>query len=512
LHFEKSLITFTYTTWRNQHTQSLGTFHMNDPLKNSESYETDNILLKKIEQRDENALATLYDRYSSIIYSLLMRMLKSVDDAEEIMQELFTNIFTNPKVYQTSSGLSLQNIIAEGRKRSINRIHSRGTIKQSTHHESVILPLFSESASLNVIDGIPEHLSPAKILSILKNLDKDEQNILSLAYYDGLTLTEISLRLNLPASTISWAMRKSLMTMRGSILNDKSDPSTHETKFLEYCAMRALDLPEVREAEDFNNHLKKGCEICNNEIIKNKEIISYLPLGLPHLTLSPELKQRVMFAVRLSEVVKVNKEEKQENIKLTTKPEIAVEKKQYKPTRKFWIVFSIIVTLCICLIASILYIIKLHEILDKHTPTYEQSLFIERLSEMVERKNDVLNILSSTNLKIIPFQPYQSQLPGKGKLFYNPDDTIAVLQTSQLPTIPDNQEYNLWALVNGTYISCGTFNVKSQLQPENFYIINMPKSVKSGGETELLITLEKKGGAETPTGKRYLVGTIKLEN
>ena len=512
MHFEKSLITFPYTTWRNQHTQSLGTFHMNDPLKNSASYETDNLLLKKIEQRDENALAILYDRYSSIIYSLIMRMLKSVDDAEEIMQELFTNIFINPKVYETSSGLSLQNIIAEGRKRSINRIHSRGTVKQFTHHEPVILPLFSDSASLNVIDGIPEHLSPAKILSILKNLDKDEQHILSLAYYDGLTLADISRRLNLAASTISWAMRKSLMTLRESILNDKSDSSTHDAKFLEYCAMRALDLPEAREAEDFNNHLKKGCEICNNEIIKNKEIISYLPLGLPHLALSPELKQRVMFAVRLSEVVKVNKEEKQEKIKLTTEPEIEVEKKQFKPTRKFWVVFSIFVTLSVCLIASILYIIKLHEILDKHTPTYQQSLFIERLSETVERKNDILHILSSMNLKIIPFQPYQSQLPGKGKLFYNPDDTMAVLQTSHLPTIPDNQEYKLWALVNGRYISCGTFSVKSQLPPENFYIINMPKSIQSECETKLLVTLEKKGGVETPAGKRYLVGTIKREN
>jgi hypothetical protein len=164
--------------------------------------------------------------------------------------------------------------------------------------------------------------------------------------------------------------------------------------------------------------------------------------------------------------------------------------------------------LIVGLIASIAYTIYLHRKLSQQARPADQQPLIERLSEAVGHKNNLFEVLASKALTIIPFAPYQSNQPSQGKLFWDTGDTAAVLQIAHLPTTPDDQEYQLWAFVRGSYHLCGTFSVKRQLYSENFFLIRIPKQIHTIRPINFFVTLEKTGSADAPRGTRYLTGSL----
>jgi RNA polymerase sigma-70 factor, ECF subfamily len=482
---------------------------MNNPQPGNSSQEIDGILLERINRRDENALSLLYDRYAVLIHSILMRMLRSVEDTDDIFQELFTQLWNNPDQYEVRSGSLLTTLITRTRSRSLTRIRTRGVKKQSPPHENNILPLYSDSASLNDLPGLTPPATPSQVLDALRKLSGDEQRMLSLAYYDGYSLEEISQRLKLPAGTVSWALWKCLSDLHESFYKEKLTPPQHEKKFLEACAAHVLDVLDAQETIEFKKHLGTDCKICKNEIMRLTQTGVLIPLGLPHMALAPELKQRILFAARLSDVMKVTggdsgAEERKEEI-----PQPLQEQKRLvESTRKFPTVTLIISLLFIGLIASIVHSLYLQRKLSYQPPPSNQQQLIERLSEAVEHKNDLFEILASKNLTIIAFEPYQSNLQSEGKLFWDMGDTSAVLQIAHLPTTPDDQEYRLWAFTKGSYYLCGSFAVKRQLDPENFFLAGIPEQVRSSRPINFFITLEKTGSTDAPRGKRYLSASI----
>jgi len=482
---------------------------MNNLQPDPSSQENDSLLLQRINQGDETALSALYDRYAVLVHSILMRMLRSVEDAEDIFQELFVHLWNNPDAYKAQAGSLLTTLITRTRSRSLTRMHARGAKKHNLQHENPILPLYSDSASLNVLPGLKTHATLSHILQALRKLSEDEQRMLSLAYYDGYSLGEISQRLNLAAGTVSWALWKSLSGMRESLWNEKQMPSPHGKKLLESCTAHVLDVLDAQDAIEFDKHLTTGCEICRGEITRFTETAALIPLGLPHMSLSPELKQRVLFAARLSDVVKVTgRGSSAENRKEVNLQPPREHKGQNKPIRRSPI-FSLLMSLLIVgLIASIAYTIYLHRKLSQQARPADQQPLIERLSEAVEHKNNLFEVLASKALTIIPFTPYQSNQQSQGKLFWDTGDTAAVLQIAHLPTIPDDQEYQLWAFVRGSYHLCGTFSVKRQLYSENFFLIRIPKQIHTIRPINFFVTLEKTGSADAPRGTRYLTGSL----
>lgn len=482
---------------------------MNNPLSDNSSRENDGLFIEKIKQRDEIALAVLYDRYAVLVFSLLMRMLRSVDDAEDVFQEVFIHLWNNPDQYDVKSGSLLIPFTAGARSRSLVRIRTRGVKKQNLQHETPIPPLYSDSASLNKLPGLEAHASPSQVLDALRKLSSDEQRMLSLAYYDGHSLWDISHRLNLPVGTVSWALWKCLSDLRKLLGIEIQSASNHEKKLLESCTAHVLDVLDAQETIEFNKHFATGCEICKSEIARLKEITALIPLGLPHISLSPELKQRVLFAARLSDVVKVTSRETGETEKNLENPQSARENAvEEKRGRRNPMVILLISLLSIALIVSIVHTVYLQRKINQQIRPVDQQQLIERLSEAVEYKNDMLEILASTNIEIITFTPYQNNQQSEGKLFWDAKDTSAVLQIAHLPTTPDDQVYQLWAFAKGGYHLCGTFSVRRQLNSENFFPIIMPRHIQSIRPINFFVSLEKAGGAEAPRGTRYLSGSL----
>ena len=167
-------------------------------------------LIKAIAAHDEVALAQLYDRYRVILFGLLMRILNNREEAEDVLQETFLQVWRKAADFDENRGRPFTWLVTLGRSRGIDRLRSLSA------RERVV-----EAGAREVIEEISDAASDAfrseqrgLVNDALAQLPDDQKRPLMLAYFDGLTQSEIATRLGAPLGTIKTRMRTGLMKMR----------------------------------------------------------------------------------------------------------------------------------------------------------------------------------------------------------------------------------------------------------------------------------------------------------
>jgi RNA polymerase sigma-70 factor (ECF subfamily) len=187
------------------------------PAESSGRNEEDILLLKRIGDRDELALTSLYDKYSKILYSLTMRILKSVDDAEGIIHDIFLEVWNKPNDYQSNKGSFFSWLMNMTRNRSLTRKRSRSMHKQSHMAELNSLSFHTEThhggaSSSSLIDEYRD-----SVLGAINKLNGEEQQVLILAYYEGYSQSEIGRIVNLPIDVIKFRIDDALRTISSQL-------------------------------------------------------------------------------------------------------------------------------------------------------------------------------------------------------------------------------------------------------------------------------------------------------
>jgi RNA polymerase sigma-70 factor (ECF subfamily) len=173
--------------------------------------QTDIELLQNLRAGEVSALGILYDRYVSLVHRLALRILANSEEAEDLTQEVFLALWRGSG-YNSTRG-SLGNFLTTvTRSRAIDRLRSRNTTsnllqrwEQKMKTESSPLTPF-EFASLSQRS---EYVSQA-----LAQLPPEQQQVLSMAYYDGLSQSAIATQLNTPLGTIKTRSRQGLLNLR----------------------------------------------------------------------------------------------------------------------------------------------------------------------------------------------------------------------------------------------------------------------------------------------------------
>jgi RNA polymerase sigma-70 factor, ECF subfamily len=168
-------------------------------------------LIQQVAQRDREAFSQLYDSCSSLVFSLAMRMLKVRSDAEDLLQEVFVQIWRQASNYSPERGSPEAWIINIARSRAIDKLRSIRRMEQS-----FVLtddPARAESSD-NVENSAAESESKMAMSSALINLPEAQRRVLELAYFDGLTQSEIAARLNQPLGTVKTRMRAGIQRLR----------------------------------------------------------------------------------------------------------------------------------------------------------------------------------------------------------------------------------------------------------------------------------------------------------
>ena len=186
-------------------------------LNQAQRDEEDVALLRRIVQGEESAFAELYDRYAQLLYSLSMRILRSVDEVEDTVQEIFIRIWKEAGTYDASKGTVYTWLVTMMHHRSIERLRSKEFRNSIQQLDVSTLKLSSDSPSSNPHPQTIKGEHRQIIIRTLKQLNIDQQQVLALAYYEGYTQSEIAEKLEVPPGTVKSRMRKGMLTMRSRL-------------------------------------------------------------------------------------------------------------------------------------------------------------------------------------------------------------------------------------------------------------------------------------------------------
>jgi RNA polymerase sigma-70 factor (ECF subfamily) len=168
-------------------------------------------LVQGISAQDRDSFSRFYDRYSPLVYSLALRMLRAPSDAEDLLQEVFMQIWRQAASYSPERGTPEAWIINIARSRAIDKLRS-----MRRREKSFVLtddPSLSESNE-NVESNAVESEAKLTMNSALANLPEAQRRVLELAYFGGLSQTEIAERLKEPLGTVKTRMRAGIQRLR----------------------------------------------------------------------------------------------------------------------------------------------------------------------------------------------------------------------------------------------------------------------------------------------------------
>lgn len=163
------------------------------------------------------ALERLYDRHSPVVYTLALRILRNQADAEEVTQEVFLQVWREASRYDPARGTPQAWIVTMARTRAIDKLRAR---RQGDHQREMAKLERTDAPSAHANDDqmADRHL----VLSVLANLSSAQRQMLELAYYEGLTQTEIADRTGLPLGTVKTRIRLSLEQLRTALTNKRA--------------------------------------------------------------------------------------------------------------------------------------------------------------------------------------------------------------------------------------------------------------------------------------------------
>jgi len=168
-------------------------------------------LMRAIAEGDRVAFKTFYDRHSSLVHSLALRMLKSPQDAEQLLTDVFFEIWTARGRYDELRSNPLTYLMRLARSRAIDRLRRKGPVTGSS---------LDPATGIDVpIDDAPANPAIAKedrhrVSAALSAIDPDHRRVIECAYYEGLSHTQISQRLNMPLGTVKSSTRLGLARLR----------------------------------------------------------------------------------------------------------------------------------------------------------------------------------------------------------------------------------------------------------------------------------------------------------
>jgi RNA polymerase sigma-70 factor (ECF subfamily) len=166
----------------------------------------DATLLALVERGDERAMASLFDRYSKVVYSVALRVLRDPASAEDVLQEIFMQIWRNPESFVATRGSLGGWLAVVSRNRSIDALRRKRPM-ESVDEMALASPY-------NLGDEAERHSMMEKAREVMAELPLEQRKTLEMAFFDGLTHSEIAEMTGDPLGTVKTRIRSGLLSLR----------------------------------------------------------------------------------------------------------------------------------------------------------------------------------------------------------------------------------------------------------------------------------------------------------
>src|ERR1700743_1770092 len=170
------------------------------------SAQDDATLLALVVRGDEQAMASLFDRYSKVVYSVALRVLRDPAAAEDVLQDVFMQIWRNPDGFVATRG-SLGGWLRVGlRNRAIDALRRK---RPTESVDDVAL-----ASNYNLADEAERNSLMEKAREVIHQLPVEQRKTLEMAFFDGLTHSEIAEMTGDPLGTVKTRIRSPILTLR----------------------------------------------------------------------------------------------------------------------------------------------------------------------------------------------------------------------------------------------------------------------------------------------------------
>jgi RNA polymerase sigma-70 factor (ECF subfamily) len=174
--------------------------------------ESDRELAERLKRREPQAMADLYDRYGRQAYALIFRIVRDQEMAEDLVQETFIRIWSRVQAFDSARGALGAWLMAVARNRAIDYIRSVDGRMARSSYELVEMEnpaLFSNLENQTVMADQVKRIKEA-----IGQLDPSHRTVIEMAYFEGLSQSEIAEKLGQPLGTIKTWVRTALKNLR----------------------------------------------------------------------------------------------------------------------------------------------------------------------------------------------------------------------------------------------------------------------------------------------------------
>ena len=161
---------------------------------------------------EERALSQLYDRYGAAVYNLALRITRDPTAAEEISLDSFLQLWRQSNRTDTQSGTLLGRLFTIARSRAIDRLRAAGAAKRTQSHNPV--PADAPHPPEEMVELAERR---RLVRNAMATLSAVQRATLELAYYEGLSHSEIAARLGEPLGTVKTRIRQAMLVLRQTL-------------------------------------------------------------------------------------------------------------------------------------------------------------------------------------------------------------------------------------------------------------------------------------------------------
>ncbi len=182
---------------------------------------SDGALVVAVGRWREDALAECYRRHGGAVYSLARRVLGEVSDAEEVVQEVFLRLWTEPDKFDPERGSLRSYLLAQAHGRAVDMLRSQGSRRRREERDArrtaeAGYDLEREVWDLTVADQVKQAVAV---------LPREERRAIALAYFGGHTYREVAVLLDEPEGTVKSRIRAGLKRMRPALTDADGEPA-----------------------------------------------------------------------------------------------------------------------------------------------------------------------------------------------------------------------------------------------------------------------------------------------
>lgn len=179
---------------------------------------TDAMLLRQVLERRPQALADLYDRHAPTLHALARRILMGSPDAEEVLQEVFLHVWNNAARHDAGRSSVSTWLVLITRSRAIDRLRNRKVVERV--HEAAHREDAAGHASPEGVESVFFRERRQRVKSELDKLPPEQKQVLEMAFYEGLSQSEIAERQALPLGTVKTRTLLAMKKLRGALRSD----------------------------------------------------------------------------------------------------------------------------------------------------------------------------------------------------------------------------------------------------------------------------------------------------